>query len=77
MDTLSVWNELTNLDGILFTIWLGILYYGKCWIDSKFKQEIKMDLIITIVFCIVFYKLNVELDRDIFEQYREVERDLR
>ena len=26
------------LDGILFTIWLGILYYGKCWIDSKFKR---------------------------------------
>ena len=36
-----------------------------------------MDYIITIVFCIVFYKLNVELDRDIFEQYREIERDLR
>ena len=36
-----------------------------------------IDLIITIVFCIVFYRLNVELDRDIFEQYREVERDLR
>ena len=36
-----------------------------------------MDYIITIVCCIVFYKLNVELDRDIFEQYREIERDLR
>ena len=36
-----------------------------------------MDLIITIVFCIVFYRLNVELDRDIFEQYREVERDIK
>ena len=35
--TLNVWNELTYLDGILFTVWLGILYYGKCWIDSKFK----------------------------------------
>ena len=28
---------LSYLDGILFTIWLGVLYYGKCWIDSKFK----------------------------------------
>ena len=37
MDTLNVWNELTYLDGILFTVWLGILYYGKCWIDSRFK----------------------------------------
>lgn len=36
-----------------------------------------IETIITIVFCIVFYRLNVELDRDIFEQYREVERDLR
>ena len=36
-----------------------------------------MELIITIVFCIVFYKLNVELDRDIFEQYREIERDIK
>jgi len=32
-----------------------------------------MDLIITIVFCIVFYRLNVELDRDIFKQYRDIE----
>ena len=36
-----------------------------------------MDIIITIVFVIAFYKLNVNLDRDIFEQYREVERELR
>jgi len=36
-----------------------------------------IETLITIVFCIVFYRLNVELDRDIFEQYREVERDLR
>ena len=35
--SISVWNDLSYLDGILFTIWLGILYYGKCWIDSKFK----------------------------------------
>jgi len=36
-----------------------------------------IELIITIVFCIVFYRLNVSLDRDIFEQYREIERDLK
>ena len=36
-----------------------------------------IELMITIVFCIVFYRLNVELDRDIFEQYRDVERDLK
>jgi hypothetical protein len=37
MDPLAAWNELTYFDGILFSIWLGILYYGKCWIDQKFK----------------------------------------
>ena len=39
MDTVSIWNQLGYLDGILFTVWLGILYYGKCWIDNKFKKE--------------------------------------
>ena len=37
MDTLSVWHDLSYLDGILFTIWLGVLYYGKVWIDNRFK----------------------------------------
>jgi len=37
MDTVSIWNQLGYLDGILFTVWLGILYYGKCWIDNRFK----------------------------------------
>ena len=36
-----------------------------------------IELIITILFVIGFYRLNVSLDRDIFEQYREVERDLK
>ena len=35
------------------------------------------EYIITIVFCIVFYRLNVQLDKDIFEQYREIEREIR
>ncbi len=38
MDPVSAWMELTYLDGIMFTVWLGILYYGKCWIDSRFKD---------------------------------------
>ena len=29
----NAWNELTYFDGILFTIWLGILYIGKKQID--------------------------------------------
>lgn len=37
MDPVEAWNSLSYFDGVLFTIWLGILYTGKCWIDSKFK----------------------------------------
>ena len=40
-------------------------------------EYMMIDIMITIVFVIAFYKLNVNLDRDIFEQYREVERELR
>jgi hypothetical protein len=36
MDAVSVWNELSYLDGLIFTIWLGILYFGKCSIDHWF-----------------------------------------
>ena len=36
-----------------------------------------IEYIITIVFCVVFYRMNVELDKDIFEQYREIEREIR
>jgi len=36
-----------------------------------------IEYLITIVFCVVFYRMNVELDKDIFEQYREIEREIR
>jgi len=36
-----------------------------------------IELMITILFVVAFYRLNVSLDKDIFEQYREVERDLK
>lgn len=36
-----------------------------------------IEMIITIMFVIGFYKLNVSLDRDIFKQYREIERDMK
>ncbi len=38
MDPVGAWNSLTYVDGVLFTFWLGVLYYGKCWIDNKFKD---------------------------------------
>ena len=30
MDVVGIWNSIGYIDGVLFTIWLGILYYGKC-----------------------------------------------
>jgi len=39
MDFASIWNNLSYLDGILFTIWLGIIYYGKCRIDHHFSTK--------------------------------------
>ena len=39
MDITSAWNELTYIDGIMFSIWLGILYFGKCWIDDYFWNK--------------------------------------
>ena len=37
MDTIDIWNNLGWMDGVLFTLWIGIIYYGKCWIDHRFK----------------------------------------
>ena len=39
MDFTTAWNELTYIAGILFTVWLGILYYGKCRNDHHFKWK--------------------------------------
>tara|TARA_R110000823_G_scaffold300924_1_gene421776 strand:+ start:349 stop:534 length:186 start_codon:yes stop_codon:yes gene_type:complete len=36
---LDAWNDLSYLEGALFTFWLFILYYGKVWIDSRFKGK--------------------------------------
>ena len=39
MDMLDIWNELSWTDGVLFSAWLGIMYYGKAWIDHRFKEK--------------------------------------
>jgi hypothetical protein len=36
-----------------------------------------IELMITILFVYAFYRLNVSLDKDIFEQYRDIERDIK
>lgn len=38
MDLVNAWNELSYFDGVLFTIWLGILYVGKKKIDKWLDQ---------------------------------------
>jgi hypothetical protein len=39
MNFLDAWHQLDYFDGFIFTIWIGLVYYGKCWIDHKFKAE--------------------------------------
>lgn len=36
---LDAWNDLSYIEGILFTFWLFILYYGKVWIDTRFRDK--------------------------------------
>lgn len=36
---LDAWNQLSYIEGVLFTFWLFILYYGKVYIDNKFKKK--------------------------------------
>ena len=39
MDMANVWNELSYLDGILFTFWIAVIYIGKKPIDQKFEEK--------------------------------------
>ncbi len=32
-------NNLGYVEVIEISIWLGLMYYGKCWIDNKFKSS--------------------------------------
>jgi len=41
VDAVSIYNYLSWVDGVLFTLWIGLVYYGKCWIDYKFKKKDK------------------------------------
>ena len=37
MNGIEIWNELSYLDGVLFSLWLGMMYWAKNWIDNRFK----------------------------------------
>ena len=34
---IGILNELGYFEIIEISIWLGLMYYGKFWIDNKFK----------------------------------------
>jgi len=34
---IGVLNSLGYIEVIEISIWLGVMYYGKCWIDYKFR----------------------------------------
>ena len=36
---LDAWNGLSYVEGVLFTFWLFILYYGNVWIDNRFEKK--------------------------------------
>ena len=41
MDFLTIWNDLSYTDGIMFSVWLGVMYYYKSWVDHRFKAANK------------------------------------
>ena len=32
-------NELGYFEVIEISIWLGVMYFGKCWVDNYFKSK--------------------------------------
>ena len=35
----GVLNSLGYIEVIEISIWLGVMYYGKCWIDNNFDGK--------------------------------------
>jgi len=40
---LGILNELGYFEVIEISIWLGVMYFGKCWVDNYFKDKSKKD----------------------------------
>ncbi len=36
---LGILNELGYIEVIEISIWLGLMYFGKCWVDNYFKSK--------------------------------------
>jgi hypothetical protein len=40
---IGILNELGYVEVIEISIWLGLMYFGKCWVDNYFKDKPKKD----------------------------------
>ena len=40
---IGIFYSLGYIEVIELSIWLGVMYYGKCWIDNYFKDEPKKE----------------------------------
>ena len=38
---IGILNNLGYIEVIEITIWLAVVYYGKCWIDNRFRSYTK------------------------------------
>ncbi len=38
---IGILNELGYFEVIEISIWLGVMYFGKCWVDNYFKDKPK------------------------------------
>ena len=36
---IGILNELGYVEVIEISIWLGLMYFGKCWVDNYFKDK--------------------------------------
>ena len=36
---IGILNSLGYIEVIEISIWLGVMYYGKCWIDNYFEVK--------------------------------------
>ena len=39
MDLTGLWNDLSYYDGLIFTVYLGIVYWCKNWIDDYWWRK--------------------------------------
>tara|TARA_R100001015_G_C4467009_1_gene51969 strand:+ start:135 stop:260 length:126 start_codon:yes stop_codon:yes gene_type:complete len=39
MDFVSMWNDLTYLDGLIVSFYIGVMYWCKSWIDDYWWRK--------------------------------------